>query len=153
MGADAAEFYDPFAQDLAAANENMPNVKPADEATDEICDNCGSPMVIKAGRFGRFIACTAYPKCKTTKQLPAAGKGPEDAPADQATEEVCDQCGQPMVIKTGRFGGVYGVQRLPQVQEYQADENRGDLPALRRRPGGTGQPPGCLLRLCQLPGM
>ena len=55
------EFYGPFAQELLNANENMPRVKPDDEATDEVCENCGLPMVIKTGRFGRFMACTGYP--------------------------------------------------------------------------------------------
>ena len=98
------EFYDPFAKDLLSANENMPRVKPEDEATDEICENCGSPMVIKAGRFGRFVACTGYPKCRTTHPLKNTENGADSSEADVATDEVCDQCGKPMVIKTGRFG-------------------------------------------------
>ena len=100
------EFYTPFARDLAAANANMPNDKPADEATDEVCDQCGSPMVIKTGRFGKFMACTGYPKCRNTHPIKAEDDGMEngDGAAAEATEEVCDKCGSPMVIKTGRFG-------------------------------------------------
>ena len=98
------EFYDPFAKDLLSANENMPSLKPEDEATDEVCENCGSPMVIKAGRFGRFVACTGYPKCRTTHPLKNTENGADSSEADVATDEVCDQCGKPMVIKTGRFG-------------------------------------------------
>ena len=98
------EFYDPFAKDLLSANENMPSLKPEDEATDEVCENCGSPMVIKAGRFGRFVACTGYPKCRTTHPLKNTENGADSSEADVATDEVCDQCAKPMVIKTGRFG-------------------------------------------------
>ena len=100
------EFYTPFARDLAAANANMPNDKPADEATDEVCDQCGSPMVIKTGRFGKFMACTGYPKCRNTHPIKSEEDGTEsgDGAAEEATEEVCDKCGSPMVIKTGRFG-------------------------------------------------
>ena len=100
------EFYTPFARDLAAANANMPNDKPADEATDEVCDQCGSPMVIKTGRFGKFMACTGYPKCRNTHPVKAEDNGTEsgERAVEEATEEVCDQCGSPMVIKTGRFG-------------------------------------------------
>ena len=100
------EFYTPFARDLAAANANMPNDKPADEATDEVCDQCGSPMVIKTGRFGKFMACTGYPKCRNTHPIKAEDDGTENGEraVEEATEEVCDKCGSPMVIKTGRFG-------------------------------------------------
>ena len=102
------EFYTPFAQDLAAANANMPNDKPADEATDELCAQCGLPMVIKTGRYGKFMACTGYPKCRNTHPVKTDDNGAENgenaAAAPEPTDEICDQCGQPMVIKTGRFG-------------------------------------------------
>ena len=62
------EFYGPFEKALVTAQENMPNVK-FDEETDEICETCGEPMVIKAGRFGKFIACTGFPDCRTTKPI------------------------------------------------------------------------------------
>ena len=62
------EFYGPFEKALVTAQENMPNVK-FDEETDEICETCGKPMVIKAGRFGKFIACTGFPDCRTTKPI------------------------------------------------------------------------------------
>ncbi len=62
-------FYGPFASDLAAAEEKLPKAEIRDEPTDEICPNCEKPMVIKTGRFGRFISCTGYPECKTTKPI------------------------------------------------------------------------------------
>ncbi|MCH8897581.1 MAG: type I DNA topoisomerase [Chloroflexi bacterium] len=62
------EFYGPFEKALAEAQENMPRVK-IEEETDEICDACGKPMVIKTGRFGKFIACTGFPDCRTTKPI------------------------------------------------------------------------------------
>ncbi len=105
------EFYAPFAAELSNANENMPRVKPEDEETDEVCDKCGMPMVIKTGRFGRFLACTGYPQCRTTKQIQVEGDGPETA--DTATDEVCEQCGSPMVIKTGRFGRFIACSNYP----------------------------------------
>jgi DNA topoisomerase-1 len=63
------EFYKPLAVDLAHASEVMEKVKPADEATGESCPNCGKPLVIKIGRFGKFIACNGYPDCRYTKQF------------------------------------------------------------------------------------
>ena len=62
------EFYGPFQKALENAQESMPRQK-VEEATDEICDQCGLPMVIKTGRFGRFIACTGFPDCKNTKRI------------------------------------------------------------------------------------
>ena len=109
------EFYTPFAKELESANENMPRVKPEDEATDEICENCGNPMVIKAGRFGRFIACTGYPKCRTTRPLKSADDQ-DSLPGDVETDEVCDQCGKPMVIKTGRYGKFMACTGYPQCK-------------------------------------
>lgn len=101
------DFYTPFARDLDTANANMPNVKPADQETDEVCDQCGLPMVIKTGRYGQFMACTGYPKCRNTHPIKSDDNGAESgesAAAAEATDEVCDKCGLPMVIKTGRYG-------------------------------------------------
>ena len=64
-----ASFYGPFANELAEAETKLPKLEMKDEPTDEICPNCGRPMVIKTGRFGRFISCTGYPECKTTKPI------------------------------------------------------------------------------------
>lgn len=63
------EFYSPFEKTLQLAKERMAQVKIADEPTDEVCSLCGRPMVIKRGRYGRFIACSGYPKCKNTKPI------------------------------------------------------------------------------------
>ncbi len=63
------DFYRPFEKSLKTAEERMEKVKPVDEPTDETCEQCGRPMVIKLGRYGRFIACTGYPECKNTKPL------------------------------------------------------------------------------------
>ena len=62
------EFYQPFQKALENANELMPRVR-LEEETDEVCETCGKPMVIKTGRFGRFIACTGFPDCRTTKRI------------------------------------------------------------------------------------
>jgi len=63
------QFYGPFAAALATAEEKLPRMKIEDEPTDEICPACGRPMVIKTGRFGRFISCSGYPECKTTRPI------------------------------------------------------------------------------------
>ena len=103
------DFYGPFQKALETATETMPRVK-VEEATDEVCEKCGDSMVIKTGRFGRFIACSNFPACKNTRQLGVSsptkdGEG-QASPAgtEETTEEVCEKCGHSMVIKTGRFG-------------------------------------------------
>lgn len=62
-------FYTPFAKNLAEKTETVEKMTTPDEPTDQVCENCGKPMVIKMGRFGKFLACTGYPECKTTKPI------------------------------------------------------------------------------------
>jgi len=62
-------FYTGFEKELEEAERVLPKFEQKDEPTDEICVNCGKPMVIKTGRFGRFMSCVGYPECKTTKPI------------------------------------------------------------------------------------
>jgi len=90
------DFYGPFEATLDAAKSKVEKVP--DEPTDEVCEKCGKPMVIKNGRFGKFIACSGYPECKNAKPI---NKGET---AEEKTGEDCPTCGKAMVIKSGRFG-------------------------------------------------
>jgi DNA topoisomerase-1 len=63
------DFYGEFSRELEEAERKLPKFEQRDEPTDEICQNCGKPMVIKTGRFGRFMSCSGYPECKTTKPI------------------------------------------------------------------------------------
>ena len=96
------EFYGPFEKALDAAQENMPRVK-LEEETDEICENCQMPMVIKTGRFGRFMACTGFPDCKTTK------------PILKKTGYACPKCGGDIVERKARGRGrpFFGCSKYP----------------------------------------
>ncbi len=69
------EFYGAFTRWLEQAKEKMKNVKAMEEPTDQVCEKCGRAMVIKWGRFGKFLACSGYPECKSTKELPGNGNG------------------------------------------------------------------------------
>jgi DNA topoisomerase-1 len=73
------EFYTPFEADLKKASADIVKVETPVELTDEKCDKCGKPMAIKIGRFGKFLACTGYPECKTTRsyQIKTGVKCPE----------------------------------------------------------------------------
>ncbi len=65
-----SDFYDQFKKTLQDAKKNIKNIKGTSEPTDEICDKCGKPMVIKMGRYGKFLACSGYPECKNIKPIP-----------------------------------------------------------------------------------
>lgn len=92
-----AQFYDEFAQTLEQAEKNMTGtrVKVPDEETDEICELCGRKMVIKTGRFGKFLACPGFPECKNTKKIV------------QDTGGICPTCGGKMLAKKSKKGKVY----------------------------------------------
>ncbi|MFC1897927.1 DNA topoisomerase, partial [Chloroflexota bacterium] len=72
-------FYMPFEESLDKASQLMEKVKLTDEVTDEACPKCGKPMVVKFGRYGKFLACSGYPDCKSTKpfQIKTGVKCPE----------------------------------------------------------------------------
>ena len=91
---------------LAAAAKAAPggDVGVAGAELNEKCPKCDSPMVVKRGRFGQFLACSAYPRCKTTRKLHVDSEGNLAARADVPLEENCPNCGRNMVVRHGRFG-------------------------------------------------
>jgi DNA topoisomerase-1 len=119
------EFYDKFSVDLKNAEESIKTRKKASIPTDEICEKCGSPMVIKFGRFGQFLACSNYPECKNTREVSSrkkdaetAGQGDANGKSENGAEEVpvCDLCGREMALKKGRFGSFYGCTGYPECK-------------------------------------
>lgn len=113
------EFYTPFIDTIKEKEKTIDKKEITEEKTDEKCDKCGSGMVIKIGRFGKFMACSNYPDCKSTKPIP----GSEDEKMqEQATDEKCDKCGEPMVIKTGRFGPFLGCSGYPDCKNIKSIE-------------------------------
>jgi DNA topoisomerase-1 len=105
-------FYKQFKKDLADAKKRMPDIKVEGMAPEPAvdCDKCGSPMVIKAGKFGLFLACSAYPNCENTREL----ETPEQS-TDDISEE-CENCGKPMVVKRGRFGQFLACSGYPECK-------------------------------------
>lgn len=102
-------FYLPFAQLIIKKDKEIDKKGLTEQATNEICPESGDPLIIKIGRFGKFYACSGYPKCKYTREIDASGK-PEVL---EATDKVCKNCGKPMVIKSGRFGKFYACSDYP----------------------------------------
>ncbi len=110
------QFWRKFEKDLKKAQAEMKDVKAMEEKTDEVCDKCGSPMVLKWGRYGKFLACSAYPECKNTRQLTGeGGEGIPDVHAD-VLKELCPKDGQPMVVKKGRFGPFLACSNYPECK-------------------------------------
>ena len=105
-----AEFYKKFAKDLKYAEKHMENIKRMEKPTDEKCERCGSPLVIKWGKHGSFYACSTYDKenpesCTFTKENPINLPDLDSADMQETTqEEYCENCGRVMVLKRGRFG-------------------------------------------------
>ena len=125
-------FYDKFSVELAEAEQKLPKFEQRDEPTDDICPNCGRPMVIKTGRFGKFISCSGYPECKTTRPIlkDTGAKCPKDGGMvverksrrgrtfygcanypncdfvswDRVVPEPCPVCGDYVVAKVRRGG-------------------------------------------------
>jgi DNA topoisomerase-1 len=94
-------FYTPFEKSLDSASELMERVK-VEEATDEVCPKCGKPMVVKFGRFGKFLACSGYPECKTTK------------PFLVKVGVKCPECGGELVVKKSKKKRTfYGCSNYP----------------------------------------
>ena len=98
-------FYEPFTHALEAAPDVMYEArKEMEEESDEVCEKCNSKMIIKWGRYGRFLGCSNYPECSNIKRLTEEDAPP---PEEEPTDETCDKCGSPMVIKTSRAGGKF----------------------------------------------
>ena len=110
------DFYSRFRVSLDKASESVSrnDVALPIEETDLICDKCGSKMIVKSGRFGKFAACPNYPACKNTKPLDKDGK-PKEKTAETAepTDLICEACGAPMVKRTGRYGSFYACSKYP----------------------------------------
>jgi DNA topoisomerase-1 len=96
------EFYEPFNADLQKAGEAIEKVKLADEETDEVCPLCSKPVVIKVGRFGKFLACSGYPDCKYTSSFKIK------------TGAKCPECGADIIEKRSKKKRTfYGCSNYP----------------------------------------
>jgi DNA topoisomerase-1 len=124
-----AEFYEKFTKDLETAKRHMPDVKRREIPTDEICENCGSPMVKKFGKFGEFLACTNYPECKTTRDIPKPHDEAGEEAHAEAAEEICENCGKPMVLKRGRFGQFLACTGYPECKTTRKIQKGGKFAA------------------------
>jgi len=108
-----SEFYFPFHENLELKDKEVTKKELTEEKTDEVCEKCASPMIIKVGRFGKFMACTGYPECKNTK--PIEGEGEEQ----EKIEAKCPECDGELVHKHGRFGKFIACSNYPDCKYIQ----------------------------------
>ncbi len=117
-----AGFYKKFEKDLRYAEKHMENIKRMEKPTEEKCERCGSPLVIKWGKHGSFFACSAYEKgnensCTFTKENPIDLPDLDSADVqDTSQEEYCENCGKVMVLKRGRFGQFMACTGYPECK-------------------------------------
>ena len=110
------KFYGPFSQRLEIAQKEMRDVKREEKPTRYKCDKCGSPMVIKWGRRGEFLACSSYPDCKNTKEIQKTSDGDVKIQKQETVDEKCEKCQSPLAIKHGRFGRFLACTRYPECK-------------------------------------
>ena len=163
-------FYGHFEEELEDAGKNMENIKRMEQVTGEKCEVCGSPLVLKWGKFGTFFACSAYNKkdptsCTFTKENIAAKPDLNTPEAQEAgeTEEYCENCGKVMIMRRGLVRAVHelpGLQRRPALQDIPQAEPEAAAEAARthrrRLPGvrqASGAAPGCVWGVCVLLGI
>jgi DNA topoisomerase I len=132
-----ADFYKPFHENLTAKYDEVDKNKiMPEEKSDVVCDKCGAPMIIKTGRYGKFLACSAFPKCKNIKSLDVNKDGKVDGKDQVASEameklkekykdQVCEKCGAPMIIRNGRFGMFLACSAYPKCKNIKnMEENK-----------------------------
>ena len=120
-----ADFYSPFEKLLKNKEETLEKQN-VDETTDEVCSECKSPMIIKRGRFGKFLACSNFPECKKTK--PLAGDKETEKTVAEPTDVVCEKCGSQMMKRKSRYGEFLGCSNYPKCKHIQnLDSGAGDI--------------------------
>ncbi len=126
-------FWTGFEKELEEAEKNIDKMGVAMpvEETDMICEKCGSKMIIKNGRYGKFAACPNFPKCKNTKPLnpvkPAEEKAPRKEP-EIVPGMKCEKCGADMVLRTGKFGSFYACSNYPKCKFTKQKNKELDIP-------------------------
>lgn len=108
------DFYHPFMAKVEAGKADIVSLKVA-TPLGRNCPQCGSELLLRSGRFGEFIACSGFPKCKYTEQTEEAQKANPATP-DEASSEVCEKCGSAMVIKNGRNGQFLACSAYPECK-------------------------------------
>lgn len=111
-----SEFWVPFSNLLKQKEGEVSKSEATTEATDEACPECGKQLVVKLGKFGRFLACSGYPECKYIRSL---DKEKKEVAEPTVSEEKCNLCGSPMLIREGRYGKYLACSAYPNCKNIQ----------------------------------
>jgi DNA topoisomerase-1 len=128
------EFYEPLAAELKEKTKEAAEAKAAEvEQTDKICDKCGSPMVVKRGRFGKFIACSNFPTCKNIL------KEKKEKAETEKVGRPCPTDGGELVYRASSVRQIHRLRQLPEVPLHREDkEGSRNRTGRRESEGGVG---------------
>jgi len=122
------EFYGPFMDQIAEGKEKIVSLKLA-EPTGKMCPKCGEELLLRSGRFGKFIACSGFPKCKYTEQV--EGEEGSSVKESELADQKCEKCGSDMVVKNGRNGKFLACSSYPDCKNTKSidiEERESKLP-------------------------
>ena len=120
-------FYKKFKADLETAQVAMRDVKKQEIPTDLVCNKCQSPMVIKWGKNGEFLACSNYPTCKNTAELARDAQGNPQIAQPEWSNLTCEKCGNLFVVKKGRYGKFLGCSNYPDCKNIRPLEQKAHI--------------------------
>jgi DNA topoisomerase-1 len=129
-----SEVYKPFKKSLETATEQMQHAKAETTPSDYECPKCGEKLVYRFGKNGRFLSCSAYPKCKFAWPCDKEGKMVEP----QISEHKCPNCGKPLVHRKGRFGPFLGCSDYPNCKTIVRLDKQGNMLPPKPPPEPTG---------------
>ena len=118
------EFWQPFNDMIQEKDASVQRKDVTQEALDEKCPECQSPLSIRLGRNGRFIGCTHYPECSYTRNLNDDGNATEES--ETVEGRVCPECEAPLVFKMGRYGKFIGCSAYPKCRHIEPLEKPAD---------------------------
>ncbi|MBF0126584.1 MAG: type I DNA topoisomerase [Magnetococcales bacterium] len=123
-------FWKPFQTQVLEKESTTKRSDITTEATDQTCPECQQPLNIKLGRFGRFLACSNYPECRFTRNLKKEGEEEKPEPEPELSDQLCDKCEKPMLVKAGRFGKYLACSGYPACRNIQPLEKPRDTGVL-----------------------
>ena len=109
------DFYEPFMEKIAKGKTDIKSLKLAKPLGRE-CPECGEELLLRGGRYGNFIACSGFPKCKYTEQVLQEGEEPKEKEPVEVSDEKCEKCGSDMVVKMGRNGKFLACSGYPKCK-------------------------------------
>jgi DNA topoisomerase I len=130
-----SDFWLPFDKNLKDKYMELDKKSFApEEESNEVCDKCGAKMIVKTGRYGKFLACSAFPECRNIKSM---GGSAGSAPREESQElkdmkekyqgEKCDKCGAEMIVRMGKFGPFLGCGAYPKCKNLKNIDKEGGV--------------------------